>query len=241
MTPSACTVTSGFPIRRSQNQSLFDNSSGLIAAYHVLHRLITPRHPPYTLNSLVTFVLGPQCGPDRQTKLSRYKFFSAWRFLVKSTNYRHPYAVDKQLFRPAQSAKAIKKPANLRTNIPRCRKNTYTCSLSCMQPFYREKKQNFKKTFPAAQASSVRFHNFMRTQRLHHWRRAGSNRRPSGCKPDALPTELRPRAIVFSTGRGKARRRRAAVSGSRKSTIPQWAWLESNQRPHPYQGCALTS
>ena len=24
------------------------------------------------------------------------------------------------------------------------------------------------------------------------WRRAGSNRRPSGCKPDALPTELRP-------------------------------------------------
>ena len=25
------------------------------------------------------------------------------------------------------------------------------------------------------------------------WRRAGSNRRPSGCKPDALPAELRPR------------------------------------------------
>ena len=26
------------------------------------------------------------------------------------------------------------------------------------------------------------------------WRRPESNRRPSGCKPDALPTELRPRA-----------------------------------------------
>ena len=25
-----------------------------------------------------------------------------------------------------------------------------------------------------------------------HWRRPDSNRRPSGCKPDALPTELRP-------------------------------------------------
>ena len=59
MTPSACTVTPGFPIRKSQDQSLFDSSPGLIAAYHVLHRLITPRHPPYTLSSLATSVHSP--------------------------------------------------------------------------------------------------------------------------------------------------------------------------------------
>ena len=29
----------------------------LIAAYHVLHRLLAPRHPPYTLNSLFQFFL----------------------------------------------------------------------------------------------------------------------------------------------------------------------------------------
>ena len=59
MTPSACTVTPGCPIRKSQDQSSFGSSPGLIAAYHVLHRLITPRHPPCTLYSLATFAVGP--------------------------------------------------------------------------------------------------------------------------------------------------------------------------------------
>lgn len=49
----------GFPIRISQDQSLFGSSPGLNAAYHVLHRLITPRHSPCTLSSLATFVAGP--------------------------------------------------------------------------------------------------------------------------------------------------------------------------------------
>ncbi len=59
VTPSALTVTTGFPIRKSQDQSLFDSSPGHIAAYHVLHRLITPRHPPCTLSSLTVSVACP--------------------------------------------------------------------------------------------------------------------------------------------------------------------------------------
>ena len=42
----------GFPIRKSPGQSLFSGSPRLIAASHVLHRLPTPRHPPYALNNL---------------------------------------------------------------------------------------------------------------------------------------------------------------------------------------------
>ena len=38
----------GCPIRRSRDP-LVCSSPGLIAAYHVLHRLSAPRHPPYTL------------------------------------------------------------------------------------------------------------------------------------------------------------------------------------------------
>ena len=53
MTPSACAVTPGFPIRRSPDQRSFDNSPELIAGYHVLHRLSTPRHPPCTLCNLI--------------------------------------------------------------------------------------------------------------------------------------------------------------------------------------------
>ena len=42
----------GFPIRRSQDQSSFTSSPGLIAGYNVLHRLLVPRHPPTALSSL---------------------------------------------------------------------------------------------------------------------------------------------------------------------------------------------
>ena len=47
------TVT-GFPIQKSPDQSLFSSSPRLIAAFHVFHRLLTPRHPPFALSSLAT-------------------------------------------------------------------------------------------------------------------------------------------------------------------------------------------
>ena len=61
VTPSSCEVTSGFPIRTSPDQSSLDNSPGHIAAYHVLHRLSTPRHPPCTLRNLIACMTG--CPP----------------------------------------------------------------------------------------------------------------------------------------------------------------------------------
>ena len=42
----------GFPIRRSTDRSLVDGSPWLIAATHVLHRHLAPRHPPLALCSL---------------------------------------------------------------------------------------------------------------------------------------------------------------------------------------------
>src|SRR4051794_29929574 len=39
----------GFPIRRSAGQRLFSASPRLIAAVHVLLRLLVPRHPPCAL------------------------------------------------------------------------------------------------------------------------------------------------------------------------------------------------
>src|SRR5690348_16881557 len=42
----------GFPIRRSAGQRLFSASPRLIAAVHVLHRLLVPRHPPCALTIL---------------------------------------------------------------------------------------------------------------------------------------------------------------------------------------------
>src|SRR5436309_10972064 len=50
----------GFPIRKSRDQRLVSTSPRLIAAAHVLHRLLAPRHPPCALRLLImknTFVL----------------------------------------------------------------------------------------------------------------------------------------------------------------------------------------
>src|SRR3989337_2850954 len=44
----------GCPIRKSPGQSLLGGSPELIAACHVLHRLLTPGHPPCALVRLTT-------------------------------------------------------------------------------------------------------------------------------------------------------------------------------------------
>src|SRR5579863_9755262 len=43
----------GFPIRRSRGQRLVSTSPELIAAAHVLLRLLAPRHPPCALSLLI--------------------------------------------------------------------------------------------------------------------------------------------------------------------------------------------
>src|SRR5579872_329327 len=47
-------------IRESRDQRLFDGFPELIAAFHALHRLLTPRHPPHALSSLTTLILASQ-------------------------------------------------------------------------------------------------------------------------------------------------------------------------------------
>ena len=43
----------GFPHSEISGSKVVCTSPELIAAYHVLHRLPTPRHPPYALSSLI--------------------------------------------------------------------------------------------------------------------------------------------------------------------------------------------
>jgi hypothetical protein len=47
----------GFPIRTPWDHSSVDSSPRPIAASHVLHRLLVPRHPPYALSNLTTKML----------------------------------------------------------------------------------------------------------------------------------------------------------------------------------------
>ena len=53
----------GFPIRASAGQRLFSASPRLIAAVHVLHRLLVPRHPPCALTILTVILMGEDLSP----------------------------------------------------------------------------------------------------------------------------------------------------------------------------------
>jgi hypothetical protein len=64
----------GFPIQKSPDQSLFGSSPKLIAACHVFHRLLAPRHPPFALSSLTT-----NCPQIVQQKMSE-------RFILHTPN-----------------------------------------------------------------------------------------------------------------------------------------------------------
>src|SRR5690242_12491014 len=56
----------GYPIRTPWDHSSVDSSPRPIAASHVLHRLLMPRHPPYALSNLTT-----HNHPTRQTARRR--------------------------------------------------------------------------------------------------------------------------------------------------------------------------
>src|SRR5688572_11609793 len=47
----------GSPIRTPWDHSSVDSSPRPIAASHVLHRLLVPRHPPFALSNLTTKML----------------------------------------------------------------------------------------------------------------------------------------------------------------------------------------
>jgi hypothetical protein len=98
------------------------------------------------------------------------------------------------------------------------------------------------------------------------WSQTGSNRRPHACKARALPTELWPPSWLaprrvsswpqapartsvrlalprIDAGGRSALRKPCGLSSHPRSRCPRewWAWDDSNVRPHPYQGCALTT
>ena len=85
----------GFPIRKSRGQRLVSTSPELIAAAHVLLRLLAPRHPPYALsllivkNSLVTAMEFSRCARTacRPTEKSRPLLLAAGPVSQNSTAF----------------------------------------------------------------------------------------------------------------------------------------------------------
>src|SRR5262245_63727883 len=80
----------GFPIRRSRGQRLVSTSPGLIAAAHVLLRLLAPRHPPCALSLLIV-------------KNTLYCCYGVFKVHATTSPHR-----DRNLPRTGQAARSLK-------------------------------------------------------------------------------------------------------------------------------------
>src|SRR5262245_53998849 len=63
-----CTI-----IRGPRDHCLFDDSPEIIAAFHALHRLLTPRHPPHALSSLTTMILASRPARPARNRVTRFR------------------------------------------------------------------------------------------------------------------------------------------------------------------------
>ena len=73
----------GSPIQKSPDQSQLGDSPKLIAAYHVFHRLLVPRHPPCALSSLHS---------PSTLHLATFLFRKTPNAELKKENYLHEFS-----------------------------------------------------------------------------------------------------------------------------------------------------
>ncbi len=116
MPTDGCPLSAGCPIRKSPDQSSFDSSPGLIAAYHVLLRLLTPRHPPHTLSSLTALVRGCP-SPDNVLPRVQATFESSiLQIVLRSPTAFQPPPISAHLFRRLNHHPPCRDFAGLRMN-----------------------------------------------------------------------------------------------------------------------------
>jgi len=81
-TDDAALPAPGFPIRKSAGQRLFSASPRLIAAVHVLHLLLVPRHPPYALTILTVSRPEPEKRSGRLVSFQLIQYESLLQFNI---------------------------------------------------------------------------------------------------------------------------------------------------------------
>ncbi len=217
----------GFPHSDIHGSKLVRSSPWLFAAYHVLHRLRVPRHPPNALKTLDRSHY--QCPPHKrisERRVSRSEdirtLFGPCMILVRSTRAGKTSITRDLPVKRLEDRSSFQD--DIRTSL------LFTMSEILPRP---------AKTQNAAKRGFNRRDWFWKSvwrSQNGWWSQTGSNRRPPACKAGALPTELWPLQVEPA---GLSNPLFCRSEDCRAWTW--WAWVDSNYRPHPYQGCALTN
>ncbi len=233
-----CPSGSGCPIRVSRDQRLVGSFPGLIAASYALHRLPTPRHPPCALSNLTTIILVSRDPPGLPAVQHRRQepssFASARRAAPASLRLRRTVVTPQRTSSCIRSCDTTTHFAAIHFSKNRCRP-------------VRIAEFGVRSTRPTAVVPFTP-HSALRIPHSEWWSRRDLNPRPPGCKPGALPPELRPPFPVRNSEFGMRSERqpgmRLPFTPHSTFLTPHWEWwaqVESNHRPRPYQGRALAN
>ncbi len=89
-------------IREPRDQCSFDSSPRLFAAFHALHRLPAPRHPPHALSNLATWIHAPRL--DSPTRIApRQARLRLGEWLPVACDSRRRRASVREKFRPGRN------------------------------------------------------------------------------------------------------------------------------------------
>jgi hypothetical protein len=196
-------IKGGLPHSDILGSKLIRSSPRLIAAYHVLHRLCMPRHPPNALKTLDH----SHCPWPSFDGHAQY-------FRLEST--RRPGAGKDQFHenRPVARGQAAQTYGGWRAKPAAAYRKFFDIRTILLFTMYTEhaqtletsrRKQCQRKPLPLSRPTVHTVDVGVLTEHgaIHQtgyksaagswWSRTGSNRRPIACKATALPTELRPR------------------------------------------------
>jgi hypothetical protein len=176
----------GFPHSDISGSTPACDSPELFAANHVLHRLLTPRHPSCALSSLTTNLLWTEL--DLRRGRSRF----APRKLAGG-NCHQNFATRRLQGRDRSSAKELRLWISFDARFLKDTLSRRRLFLNCQRP----DSQVFRTCDERSRTITARY-----LSSKVPWSVRDSNPRPPACKADALPAELTPRkAFSFAMHR----------------------------------------
>jgi hypothetical protein len=221
-------VRGGLPHSDIRGSKLVRSSPRLFAAYHVLHRLRVPRHPPNALEALDRshYPCPPRPGTRRSEKRTERPLKDP---IVANDRARRRPERGRGLSRPAVESRRWVRKDQCHTRSARRRKGVRTHLLFTMSDIRRPE---------GRPQSGCRAHGAVSTR--HAWGLPGASgpdgpegagRGSGGARRDRTDDLLLAQQALSQLSYGPWREPRHGW----------WAWDDSNVRPHPYQGCALTT
>ena len=210
-------VEGGFPHSEIPGSKLVRSSPRLIAAYHVLHRLSAPRHPPNALKALDRS--RDRCPLVNDSRSCRH------RDTVTKRPVLLRFPAEEQLLAERHRPGSAFAAADGHIPSSRCRlvlRIEPDCSPGSRKLVYPDVFGGPARILKTSQRTTPR------QVPKEWWRQTGSNRRPHACKARALPAELCPRSPCQShqaigiprlVGLGRLERPTSPLSGVRSNHL----------------------